>query len=78
MTCLLFFLEPSGPDLQQHTDSQMRLLVQEAQLDRMDLQWDLLGPSSLKAYCVFECEVSEQAVVVFLENAGSEMLSPIS
>lgn len=56
----------------------MRLLVQEAQLDRMDLQWDLLGPSSLKAYCVFECEVSEQAVVVFLENAGSEMLSPIS
>ncbi|GAB5574886.1 borealin [Prionailurus iriomotensis] len=36
--------EPPCPDLQQHTDSQMTLLSQEAKLDRMDLQQALLGP----------------------------------
>lgn len=50
----------------------MRLLFQEAKLDRMDLQWALLGPSSLKVYCVFECEVPEQGAIFLLENSGSE------
>lgn len=41
----------------------MRLLSQEAKRDRMDLQWAFLGPSSLQAYCLFECDVLEQEVV---------------
>lgn len=50
----------------------MRLLVQETKLDRMNLPWAFLGPSSLKVYCVFECEVPEQGEVFLLENSGSE------
>lgn len=50
----------------------MRLLFQETQLGRTDLQWALLGPSSLKVYCVFECEVPEQGALFLLENSGSE------
>lgn len=50
----------------------MRLLFQETQLGRTDLQGALLGPSSLKVYCVFECEVPEQGALFLLENSGSE------
>lgn len=40
----LSFVEPPSPDLQQHTDSQMRLLSHETELDGMDFLRALPGP----------------------------------